>query len=59
MDDEIGESTEKDDVTGMTLRELILRQGEAYRKEWSVISNKDDVQGRVKVTREEWVLWGG
>jgi len=33
MDDEIGESTEKDDVTGMTLRELILRQGEAYRKE--------------------------
>jgi len=35
------------------------RQGEAYRKEWSVIRNEDDVGGRVRVTRdEEWVLRG-
>jgi len=36
------------------------RQGEAYRKERSVIRSKDDVGGRARViSGEEWVLqWG-
>jgi len=36
------------------------RQGEAYRKEGSVIRSDDDVGGRARVTRdEERVLRGG
>jgi len=54
MDDESGESTEEDDVTGVGRGESEIerqgwgwqREGEAYWQEQSVICNKDDVGGR-------------
>ena len=42
------------------LRSWFQRQGEAYRKQRSVVRNEDDVGGRARVTRdEERVLRGG
>jgi len=76
MDGDNGELTEWEDVIGAWTgkseteelewgwrRELgswFQRQGEAYRKERSVMRSEDDVGGRARVTRdEEQVLWGG
>ena len=69
VDDENGESTQLDDVTGVGRAESELdrlgcglrseagswfqRQGEAHRKERSVTRNEDDVGGRKRVTRDE------
>jgi len=47
-------------LTERTRKLIPERQGEAYRKERSVIRSNDDVGGRARVTRdEERVLRGG